>query len=158
MAQVTYRQGTIMDENKKNPNTVDKPVKKTVNVDQALQSFDKPNVEPPKKKGGLVSLFVLPIVIALGLYCMIQLVGEINSAEQAWSFKELLNNISVKYLLLALGVILVVILIESFKYVIVTHAVTGKPRLLNSIKVALVGKYYDGITPFSAGGQPMQRY
>ena len=47
-------------------------------------------------------------------------------------------------------------LLESVKYLIVTHAVTGKLRPLDSIKVAFVGKYYDDITPFSAGGQPMQ--
>lgn len=128
----------------------------TNNVDAALQSFDKPTVEPPKKKGGWASLVVLPIVIALGLYCMIQLVGEINTADKAWSFSDLIANINVKYLMLVLALIVVVMLLEGTKYLIVTHAVTGKLKPSDSVKVAFVGKYYDDITPFSAGGQPMQ--
>lgn len=128
----------------------------TNNVDAALQSFDKPTVEPPKKKGGWASFVVLPIVIALGLYCVIQLVGEIDTADKAWSINDLIANINVKYLMLVLGLICVVMLLEGTKYLIVTHAVTGKLKPLDSIKVAFVGKYYDDITPFSAGGQPMQ--
>lgn len=147
-----------MDENKQKPVKVDKTSKKATNVNQALQNFGNVTVEPPKKSHGWVSFVVLPIVIALGLYCMIQLVGEINTAEDAWSFKDLIDNINVKYLVLALALIFIVMLLESTKYFIVTHAVTGQLKPLNSIKVAFVGKYYDAITPFSAGGQPMQIY
>lgn len=144
-----------MDEKQKTPTSAEKSLKHKTDVNQALESFNKPTVEPPKK-GSWVSLVVLPIVIALGLYCMIQLVGEINQAEDAWSFKDLLNNINVKYLLMTVALILVVILVDSLKYSVITHAVTGNLKPLDSVKVALVGRYYDGITPFSAGGQPMQ--
>lgn len=147
-----------MDENKQKPAKVDKTSKKATNVNQALQNFGNATVEPPKKSRSWVSFIVLPIVIALGLYCMIQLVGEITTAEDAWSFKDLIANINVKYLVLALALIFIVMLLESTKYFIVTHAVTGQLKPLNSIKVAFVGKYYDAITPFSAGGQPMQIY
>lgn len=147
-----------MEEKKTKPESVGKTAKKTKDVNTALENFSKTSVEPPKKKNGWVSFVVLPIIIALGLYCMIQLVGEINAAEDAWSIKDLIANINVKYLVLALALILAVMLFESVKYMIVTHAVTKQLRPLNSIKVAFVGKYYDAITPFSAGGQPMQIY
>lgn len=147
-----------MDENKKTPTPIGKSSQKSKNVDQALENFSKTTVEPPKKSRNWVTLVVLPIVIALGLYCMVQLVGEINTAEDAWSIKDLISNISVKYLVLAISLIFIVMLLESLKYFVVTHAVTGKLKPLNSIKVAFVGKYYDAITPFSAGGQPMQIY
>ena len=147
-----------MDDNKQKPTKADKASKRTTNVDKALQNFGNTTVEPPKKKYNWVSLVVLPIVIGLGLYCMIQLASEINTAESAWSFKDLINNVNVKYLILAVAVIIIVMLLESLKYFIVTHAVTGQLKPLNSSKVAFVGKYYDAITPFSAGGQPMQIY
>lgn len=147
-----------MDDNKQKPTKADRTSNRTTNVDKALQNFGNTTVEPPKKKYNWVSLVILPIVIGLGLYCMIQLASEITTAESAWSFKDLINNVSVKYLILAIAVILIVMLLESFKYLIVTHAVTGQLKPLNSIKVAFVGKYYDAITPFSAGGQPMQIY
>lgn len=147
-----------MDDKQLKPDSVGKTSKRAKDVNQALQNFGNTSVEPPKKSHSWVSFIVLPIVIALGLYCMVQLVGEINSAENAWSIKDLIANINVKYLVLALALILVVMLMESAKYSIVTHAVTGKLKPLNSIKVSFVGKYYDAITPFSAGGQPMQIY
>lgn len=128
------------------------------NVDEALQKFNKTAVEPPKKRRNWVGLVVLPIVIALGLYFMIQLVGDINHAEEQWSFKDLVENINVTYLIVALAAIVFIMLLESIKYFIVTHAVTNKFKPLESIKVGLIGKYYDDITPFSAGGQPMQIY
>lgn len=127
-------------------------------VDKALQSFNKTSVEPPKKNRNWVGLIVLPIVIALGLYFMIQLIDEIGVAEGIWSIKDLIENINVKFLVVALAAIVVIMLFESIKYLIVTHAVTDKLKPLDSIKVGLVGKYYDDITPFSAGGQPMQIY
>lgn len=147
-----------MDKKEQTPINEEKISKRSKKVDQTLENFGKTVVEPPKRKSGWVSLVVLPLVIALGLYCMIQLVGEINEAEEAWSFKDLLDNINVKYLVLTLFLIVAVMLLESVKYLIVTHAVTGKLKLADSIKVAFVGKYYDAITPFSAGGQPMQIY
>lgn len=147
-----------MDEKQKAPLSVDKAGKKPVDVNQALDNFNKTTVESPKKKNSWVSFVILPIIIALGLYCMIKLVDEINTAEDAWSIKDLVANINGKYLVLALALIFVVMLLESVKYFIVTHAVTNQLKPLNSIKVAFVGKYYDAITPFSAGGQPMQIY
>lgn len=130
--------------------------KSSAEVDQALQSFSKTTVEAPKKKSNWVTLVVLPVVIVLGLYAMISLIDDIHGAEEKWSFQEFISNVSVKYLVLALGVIVGIMLLESTKYFIVTHAVTNKFKPLNSIKVGFVGKYYDDITPFSAGGQPMQ--
>lgn len=125
-------------------------------VNQALESFNKTTVEAPKKKSNWVMLVVLPVVIVLGLYAMISLIDDIHDAESLWSFNDLISNISVNHLVMALGIILGIMLLESVKYFIVTHAVTNKFKPLNSIKVAFVGKYYDDITPFSAGGQPMQ--
>lgn len=146
-----------MSENKQTPPTVKNTSKKSANVNKALQNFSsRPSVEPPKKSKNWVSLVLLPIVIALGLYFMIQLVSDINKAEGTWSINDLIRNINVKYLFVMFAAIIFVMLLESVKYLIVTHAVTGKLRPLDSIKVAFVGKYYDDITPFSAGGQPMQ--
>lgn len=147
-----------MDEKKQTPTTVDKTSKRSANVDKALENFGKTTVEPPKKKRNWVSLVILPIIIALGLYLMIQLAQEIGDADEQRSLGDILTNLNVKWLLLTLAALLGVMLFESTKYAIVTHAVTGRLRPLNSIKVAFVGKYYDAITPFSAGGQPMQIY
>lgn len=147
-----------MQDEKKLPENESKEVKRktSANVDKALQKFNKTVVEPPKKKSNLVSLICLPIIIAIGLYLMIRLAQEIGEAGEQRSLTEILTNLNYQYLLIALGAMLMVMILESVKYYIVTHAVTGLFRPIDSIKVGFVGKYYDDITPFSMGGQPMQ--
>lgn len=134
-------------ESKRNP---------SADVDKALQNFNKTVVEPPKRKSNLVSLIFLPIIIGAGLYLMVRLAQQIGEAGEVRSLTEILSNLNYKYLIIALAAMLTVMTLESVKYFIVTHAVTGKFRPLDSIKVGFVGKYYDDITPFSMGGQPMQ--
>ena len=147
-----------MQEDQKLPENDAKEAKRksSADVDKALQNFNKTVVEPPKKKSNLVSLIFLPIIIAIGLYLMVRLAQEIGEAGELRSLSEILTNLNYKYLIITLAAMLAVMTLESIKYFIVTHAVTGKFRPMDSIKVGFVGKYYDDITPFSMGGQPMQ--
>lgn len=62
------------------------------------------------------------------------------------------------YLLLALGMILVVILSGAIKFSVMIHAKTGKWAIRDAIRLPIVGKYYENITPYGAGGQPYQIY
>jgi len=130
--------------------------KNSENIDKALQNFSKTTVEPPKKNRNWIGLVLLPIIIGVGLYLMVQLAQEIGDAGEQRSLSEIIANLNTGYLLITIAVLIAVMVLESSKYFIVTHAVTGLLKPLNSIKVAFVGKYYDAITPFSAGGQPMQ--
>ena len=47
---------------------------------------------------------------------------------------------------------------EWMKYAIIMKTTTGKFNLRSSLKVGLLGKFYDNVTPFAVGGQPMQIY
>ena len=38
------------------------------------------------------------------------------------------------------------------------HHKTGKCHFRAGMKVAFIGKFYDNVTPFATGGQPMQIY
>ena len=44
------------------------------------------------------------------------------------------------------------------KYFVIMKTTTGKCYPRSSLKVALLGRFYDNVTPFAVGGQPMQIY
>ncbi len=97
----------------------------------------------------LLCAFSVGIMLTLGNYIM--------DGKQI-SFSDMLAGIKVEYFLLLIGVILVDMLIESFKISYLLKISTGKFRLRNSMKAMFIGKYYDGVTPFATGGQPFQIY
>lgn len=136
--------------------TSKKGLDKKQQVDAAMENFTQKTVaEPVKKKYGWIGTIVLLAIIGLGIYFMVQLASSVGDKEIR-SLDDILAHINVKYALISVSVLFGVILLESTKFFIVTHATTGLFRPLNSIKVALLGKYYDNITPFGSGGQPMQ--
>ena len=66
----------------------------------------------------------------------------------------LLNNYY--YCLLALFCFVLVLIFEGLKINDMIHELTGKSRPKLSMEAAVLGKYYDNVTPFGAGGQPFQ--
>ena len=63
-----------------------------------------------------------------------------------------------RFLFLGLGLMIVALLIESLKFSCIIKTTTGKFRPWLSTKVAVIGRYWDCITPFGSGGQPFQIY
>lgn len=134
----------------------EKGVKKNTKIDTALQNFTQKTIaEPPKRKYGWIKTLLLLAIIGVGIYLMAELASTVGDTELR-SLGDILANLNVKYTLISLAVLLAVMILESSKFVTITRATTGQFKLLDSIKVAFLGKYYDGITPFGSGGQPMQ--
>jgi len=63
-----------------------------------------------------------------------------------------------RFLFLGLGIMCVILLIEAVKFIFIIKSNTGKWRPLISLNVAVIGRYWDCITPFGSGGQPFQIY
>ena len=83
--------------------------------------------------------------------------GEITEGE-GMSFAEAMNSVSLSGALLLLAVIVGIMVVDCLKFCIVNKAVIGRVRPVVAIKTSFLGKFYDGVTPFSTGGQPMQIY
>lgn len=62
------------------------------------------------------------------------------------------------YLLLALLMVIIVLATASIKFSVMIHAKTGRWSIIDALKLPVVGKYYENITPYGAGGQPYQIY
>ncbi|MDE6868101.1 MAG: flippase-like domain-containing protein [Clostridia bacterium] len=125
--------------------------------DEVFKSLGDATVEKPKrKKFGWVGYVLLCIVIGLSIWMMLEIVM-VNTDEYK-SLSQVLSEGDWQFALISLGVLLVTVACMCLEYVIVIKAVTGKTRLGAGIKVALLGKFYDFVTPFATGGQPMQIY
>lgn len=65
-------------------------------------------------------------------------------------------DINMRYLLLVFACFIACVCAESAKYAIIIRHTTGVWNPREGFMVAVIGKYYDFITPLSAGGQPFQ--
>ena len=112
----------------------------------------------PKRKRGWIWNIVLIVIIALGLWSLFGISGEITGEGGGMTFGEAMSNINLPGALLLVAVVLGVMIVDSLKFCIVNKAVINRVRPGVAIKTSFLGKFYDGITPFSTGGQPMQIY
>jgi uncharacterized membrane protein YbhN (UPF0104 family) len=103
-----------------------------------------------KKRLGHI-LFILLNVAVIGVTAYIEF-GTGKTAS-----KENMLDVNMWYLFLVLGCFLICIASETMKYVIIIRHTTGVWSLREGFMVAITGKYYDFITPLSAGGQPPSR-
>ena len=111
----------------------------------------------PKKKRRWIWNIVLIAVIALGLWGLFGISGEITEGE-GMTFGEAMSGISVPGAVLLVAVVLGVMIVDCLKFCFVNKAVISKVRPGVAIKTSFLGKFYDNITPFATGGQPMQIY
>ena len=67
-------------------------------------------------------------------------------------------RMNVKWLLAALGCVILSYLSEMLSYYEITRKVDGKASFRTSFRVTMAGQYFNSITPFASGGQPFQVY
>ena len=126
---------------------------------QAAEITDEKNSAPPKKKRGKQIFWnvFLVAVIALGILSLFGVVKEINT-DTSVSFGEIMRGASPLFCVVLVAVVLAVMALDVIKFCIISKTVTGKFNIRISTKTNFIGKYYDAVTPFSTGGQPMQIY
>lgn len=107
------------------------------------------------RKFWIKTAFML-ILIVFSIVIMFTIGSYVSKDKGQISFLTLLKTIDYRYFALLLGVLLLYVLVESCKYAYLMKITTGKFRFRTAVKVMMIGKYYDGITPLSTGGQPFQ--
>ena len=135
---------------------------KAAEAEEALKSFEDRTVEPPKKKKfGWLSYVFLVAVIGFSLWLIFSnILGDMGDMDEdgPQSIGAVIRGASWQFALVALAVFIVILTCNWFKYVVVMKTTTGKCRLGTSLKAQLLGRFYDNVTPFAVGGQPMQIY
>lgn len=119
---------------------------------------DKIAAPPHKKRGARIfwNVFLI-LIVAAGILSLFGIVKEIDPDSGA-SLGEVLRGASPLFICVALLAVLLTMACDVSKYCIISKTVTGRVRLATSAKCHFLGKYYDAVTPFSTGGQPMQIY
>lgn len=124
--------------------------------EDAFKNFEGRTVEPPKKsKYGWLSYVLLAVAIGLGIWAMFGIAKDMGESQ---SFGTVIAGSDWRFALVLLAVILSILFCDWMKYAVIMKTTTGKCNLRTSLKVQLLGKFYDSVTPFAVGGQPMQIY
>lgn len=111
-----------------------------------------------KKKRGKLILTIIFILFNIGVVVFIARNAFVNDTTTTFSSMFKLWTTHSGYLVMVVLLPLIALFSEGMKYVIMIHHTTGKFRFFLGIKTAMVGKYYDNITPLGSGGQPFQVY
>lgn len=123
------------------------------------QPADGEVTEPPKKKRGkriFWNIFLVAVIV-IGIWSLFGVVKEIDHDASA-SIGDVFRGASPLFCVVLVGVVLAGMALDVSKFCIISKTVTGKCRVGTSAKTNFLGKYYDAVTPFATGGQPMQIY
>ena len=126
-------------------------------ANQASEPNKQVEQEDPRKKSRWWGNVFFAASIALSLYLMYSF-AQSNDLGHEKGFVEVFSNIKVEYLILSVATLILMILLDSLKYFVIMRATRLKTNYGTALFIGLLGKYYDNITPFSSGGQPMQIY
>ena len=107
-----------------------------------------------KKKSTIINLCLLLVNLIFMIYIikgLISNVGDVN-------LFDVIDKQGNKMWWLAGGaaMYLVYMLVQTLMYYVLLKDITGRKKFGLAYDVAVVGKYYDNVTPFAVGGQPMQ--
>ena len=122
------------------------------------EAADDAPEDPRKNKKSNLWGNIFCIVSIVATFIAMYFASGLNGKSDVRPFSEVISDVNVTYLLLAIATLLVMMILDSLKYVVIMWANGVKVHYPTALKVSLLGKYYDNITPFSSGGQPMQIY
>lgn len=130
----------------------------TVEADDDFQPVDNRD-----KKSQVWGTIFFVISIALSIVLMLIFASSYETGDNKDKhlgelFVEVMNNANVTYLVISLATVCVMIGLDSLKYYTIMRATRLGAKYKTALTVGLLGKYYDYITPFASGGQPMQIY
>lgn len=117
-------------------------------------------VRPKTKKERVRKLilalaFVIFNVVAIGVVLLLELKDEQSSFAGAAALAEVLNA-NMIFFMIAFLAYAVHVLCDAFAYFALIKECGYGNRFGLSLRVAILGKYYDNITPWNTGGQPFQ--
>ena len=105
----------------------------------------------------LIKTVLMLALIAVSIVLMFSIGNYVTGGEhERVNFIQFLKLLDYSRFALLLAVLLLYLAVESAKYAYLLKVSTGKFRWRVSIKTMFLGKYYDGITPLSMGGQAFQ--
>ncbi|GKX28374.1 phosphatidylglycerol lysyltransferase [Vallitalea longa] len=100
-----------------------------------------------KKK--IIGIIIVVVFTIITLYLL-------SSSEEIAEFPELVKRLDLKFLYIAILLMLLYLLINSTIIFVIGKEISKEITFMKSVYLSFVGQYYSLITPFAAGGQPAQ--
>lgn len=119
-------------------------------VKQALES------QSPKRKrrSTIINLCLLLVNLVFMFFIVKGLISNLGDENISTVISQ--QGKKLWWLVGGIGMYAVYMLVQVLMYFVLIKDITGKKRMGLAYDVAVIGKYYDNITPFAVGGQPMQ--
>lgn len=133
------------------PQDVEMPEELVQKKLEEVMSSQKPQ---RKKKSTIVSLVLLAINIIFMVIIVRGLVAGIGDQNVFDYIKHQGNKLW--WLLGGVGCYIVYIFAQTLMFHALIRKTTGESKWKLAYNVGIIGKYYDNVTPFAVGGQPMQ--
>lgn len=109
-----------------------------------------------KSRKRLISNIIFLVLITILVVTLILSLGEINKISE--QFQQIAHGDNWKYLLIAVGLMLIYFFLWPFSQCIYGKALKVEATIWESYLIGCSEHFYNGITPFAAGGQPFQIY
>lgn len=123
-------------------------------VEEKIKYAIEKQAPKKKKKSTIINLILLLVNIIFMVFIIKSFVGDVGSVNISDIIKTQGKNLW--WLVGGLGMYGVYIVMQMLMYKVLIRGVTGENRWGLSYDVGVVGKYYDNVTPFAVGGQPIQ--
>ena len=107
-----------------------------------------------KRKSTIINICLLLVNLVFMFYIVKGLISNVGDVSIMSVIKQ--QGKKMWWLVGGAGMYIVYMLVQFLMYFVLIKDITGKKRPGLAYDVAVVGKYYDNVTPFAVGGQPMQ--
>ena len=124
-------------------------------ADEKLSEAMQTMAPKKRKKSIIVSLIFLVINIVFMVTIISSLLGNLEDNNNIFAVISSRGN-NLWWIAGGLAMYVIFVLAQVMMYFELIKSLTGQKRLKLAYEVAVVGKYYDNVTPFAVGGQPMQ--
>lgn len=123
-------------------------------VDEKIKQAFETQSPKKKKKSTIINIVLLLVNLVFMAFIVSNLLKNVDGGNLEGVIKQQGN----KLWWLAGGLLIygLYVLVQVLMYYVLIKDLTGKKRFGLAYDVAILGKYYDNVTPFAVGGQPMQ--
>lgn len=121
-----------------------------------LEKEDQKTPRQKKRKVIAAVLFILFNVLAVGIVLFLEIKNEKSSFAGASELGRMMSGGSSVFLLIAFSMYLLNIFTNALAFFFLIKRCGYGNRFGLALRLSILGKYYDSITPWNAGGQPYQ--
>ena len=116
-------------------------------------------LQPKDKKSKRKKIFQIAFLIIICVASVVLLLSLGSETQGATiTLGEVFAQSNLGWFFLAVLGFLMLVIIDTAKFCLLSKLNIGKYKPAMNFKVAVIGKYYDNITPMATGGQPFQMY